>query len=338
MSVLASQSPQSPQDCLSPNQDFFRDLAPKAQGPCAPGHCQGLCRFFSQLPLVVLVLCWTALPFQATIWGQGLPPKTDPTGRFGQPPPITENLPEATSPYEVLPPLELEEPLQPESSLLKVVVQEIRVSGSTVFSPAQLTAVVAPFVNRELTTEDLEELRRNITLLYIDLGYVSSGAIIPDQDVSDGILTVVVVESSLTDIQIEGINWFWPWYFSSRLNLSAGPPVNLNNLRDRLQLFLQDPRIDRMTAELKPGTQPGEGILEVNVKEASPWKAWLEFNNYQSPTVGAPRGLATGDPLRAAYRAGRVGESDGGSVRCVPVEAPFEDVPVHVVESPRVWG
>jgi hemolysin activation/secretion protein len=31
----------------------------------------------------------------------------------------------------------------------------------------------------------------------------------------------------------------------------------------------------------------------VNVKEASPWKAWLDFNNYQTPVVGAERGLAT---------------------------------------------
>ena len=144
-----------------------------------------------------------------------------------------------------------------------------------------------------MTTEDLEELRRKITLLYIEEGYVSSGAIIPDQDVSGGILTVAVVESSLTDIQVQGTDWFWPWYFTSRLNLSAGPPVNLNNLRDRMSLFLQDPRIDRMNAELKPGTNPGEGILQVNVEEASPWKAWVEFNNYQSPTVGAERGLAT---------------------------------------------
>jgi hemolysin activation/secretion protein len=29
------------------------------------------------------------------------------------------------------------------------------------------------------------------------------------------------------------------------------------------------------------------------VKEASPWKAWLDFNNYQTTVVGAERGLAT---------------------------------------------
>ncbi len=248
---------------------------------------------FFQVPFVFLAIFLASLFAHNLVLGQDLPPKTDPTGRFGTPPPITEKLPNAETPKEILPPLDQEKSPQPGTPQIKVLVKEIRVAGSTVFSPEQLAEVVSPFVNRELNTEDLEELRRKITLFYIDHGYVSSGALIPDQDVSEGILTVYVVESSLTGIQVEGTNWFWPWYFTSRLNLSAGPPVNLNNLRDRMSVFLQDPRIDRMNAELKPGANPGESILQIKVEEASPWKAWLEFNNYQSPTVGAERGLAT---------------------------------------------
>lgn len=264
---------------------------------------------------ILAALLLTMGHFGGPAWGQELPPRTDPTSRFGQPPPITEKLPAPEKRPEIIPQLDTEKPAKPSTPLLKMFAKEIRVIGSTVFSPEQLGEVVSPFINRELTTEDLEELRRKITELYIQQGYVSSGAIIPDQDVSQGILTVAVVEGSLSDIQVQGTDWFWPWYFSSRLDLAAGPPVNLNTLRDRLQIFLQDPRIARMNAELKPATQPGEGILQVKVEEMSPWKAWLEFNNYQSPTVGAERGLATvshlnplglGDAFSFTY-----GRSDG---------------------------
>ncbi len=242
---------------------------------------------------VVLSILLATLLWHSSAAGQNLPPQTDPTGKFRQPPSITDTLPKTDIPQEVLPPLGQEITPQREPSQLNVFVKEIRVTGTTVFSPKELSEVAAPYVNRELTTEHLEELRRKITGLYVEKGYVSSGAIIPDQDMVDGVLTFAVVESALTDIQVNGTNWFWPWYFSSRLSLSAGPPVNLNQLRDRMQLFLQDPRIERMNAELQPGTLPGEGILSVNVEEASPWKAWLEFNNHQSPTVGAERSLAT---------------------------------------------
>ncbi|GJL49566.1 MAG: hypothetical protein NPIRA01_07930 [Nitrospirales bacterium] len=247
-----------------------------------------------------------------------LPPSTDPRGIFGTPPPITQETvppsPRLTQP-EILPPvspLPLEEG---EAPPLHVFVKEVRVVGSTAVSPQELAEVTAPYVNRELTTEGLEELRRALTLLYVEKGYITSGAILPDQSASDGIITFQMIEGKLSDINVEGTDWFQPFYFSSRLRQSAGPPVNLNELRDRLQIFLQDQRIARINSELQPGLGPGLSVLNVNVQETSPWKAWLEFNNYQSPTVGAERGLATvahlnplglGDSVSFTY-----GRSDG---------------------------
>lgn len=230
-----------------------------------------------------------------TLLGQ-LPPVTDPTGRFGQPPAITQEEvpPPPPGPQpEVLPPVA---PI-PQDQLglppLRVAAKEIRVVGSTVFTPEELAEVVSPYVNRELTTENLEELRRALTLLYVDKGYITSGAVLPDQPVTEGIITYQIIEGKLSDITVEGTERFQPFYFTSRLNQSAGPPVNLNELRDRLQIFLQDQRIARINSELQPGLGPGLGILDLRVQETNPWKAWLEFNNYQSPTVGAERGLAT---------------------------------------------
>jgi hemolysin activation/secretion protein len=48
-----------------------------------------------------------------------------------------------------------------------------------------------------------------------------------------------------------------------------------------------------LNSELKPGLKPGEAVLDVRVQEASPFRAWVEFNNFQSPTVGAERGSGT---------------------------------------------
>jgi POTRA domain, ShlB-type/Haemolysin secretion/activation protein ShlB/FhaC/HecB len=174
-----------------------------------------------------------------------------------------------------------------------VFVREIRVVGSTVFSPEQLAEVTAPYVNRELTAEDLETVRLALTRYYVDRGYVNSGAIIPEQTVTEGVLTLQIIEGKLTRIEVEGNRWFRASYLQKRLALGAGPPLNINDLQQRLQLLLQDNRFQRLNAELRPGVQPGESVLDVLVEEQNPYKAWLEFNNYQSPTVGAERGLIT---------------------------------------------
>jgi len=172
-------------------------------------------------------------------------------------------------------------------------VREIRVIGSTVFSPAELAEVTAPYVNRSLSAEDLEALRLALTRHYVTRGYVNSGAIIPDQTVTEGVLTVQIIEGELSRIEVEGNRWFRDSYLQNRLALGAGPPLNINALQERLQLLLQDSRIQRLNTELRPGVQPGESVLEVHVEERNPYKVWLAFNNYQSPTVGAERGLIT---------------------------------------------
>jgi hemolysin activation/secretion protein len=176
---------------------------------------------------------------------------------------------------------------------LSVFVKEIRVTGSTVFTKEELATVTAPYTNRKVTSEDLETLRIKLTQFYIDRGYVTSGAIIPDQDVREGIITYQVIEGKLSRIDVEGNYWFFPEYLRDRISLGAGPPVNVNALQERLQLLQETPGIARLNAELKPGIQRGDSVMNVRVVEDNPFKAWLEFNNYLSPSVGAEQGLVT---------------------------------------------
>jgi len=90
----------------------------------------------------------------------------------------------------------------------------------------------------------------------------------------------------------------------------------------------------RLDAELRPGVQRGESSLLVKVEETNPFKVELAFNNYQSPTVGAERGLITvthqnitghGDPLSVTY-----GHSKGIDVQIVNGEI-TGGIPIQVL-------
>jgi hemolysin activation/secretion protein len=246
-------------------------------------------------PLGVAML--TLLGGTSTYAQQALPPIFDPTGRSGEPPaPLKKEFkPPTPIPLPTLPVV----PIPPEGEVKKplgqiqVFASYIHVTGSTVFSDAELAEVTAPFKNRTLTTEDLERLRLALTLLYVNKGYITSGAVIPDQDVKFGVITVQIIEGSLAQIDVEGHDWFRAGYLRDRIERGAQTPLRLEPLQERLQLLQQDPRIQQINAELRPGEKRGESIMQLKVKEASPWKAWLDFNNYQTPVVGAERGLAT---------------------------------------------
>ena len=175
---------------------------------------------------------------------------------------------------------------------MNAVTNQGKVVSETIKRQSLIAALVANAAVG-LTAEDLEALRVALTYLYVNRGYVTSGAILPDQRVSEGVITYRIVEGRLTAIDIQGNRWFRDGYLRDRLALAGRPPVDVNALQRRLQILLNDPRIGRLNADLRPGLRAGEALLDVKVEDRFPFKLWLDVNNHQSPAVGAERGFLT---------------------------------------------
>ena len=78
----------------------------------------------------------------------------------------------------------------------------IDVSGVGVLDLELISAATAPNVGREVTRGDLAQLKFDITKLYYDAGYILVRVTTPPQDLSDGILDVVVIEARIGNIEV----------------------------------------------------------------------------------------------------------------------------------------
>lgn len=284
--------------------------------PCAGKPAQG---WFGKslshtVPVIGLAMIFTLAG--RTSFAQ---PAIDPLGGAGKSPgPLKEEYQRPQPPPSpVLPtvPVPPEGEVQKQPGTVQVFVRDVMVTGNTVFSDEEIAEVAAPFKNRTLVTEDLERLRLALTLLYINKGYLTSGAIIPDQDVAAGVVAVHIIEGTLSRIDVTGNRWFSTSYLHDRLELGVQTPVKLEPLQEQLQLLQQDGRIERINAELRPGDERGESVMNVRVADRQPFHASMEVNNYQTPLVGEIRGIGTlshdnltghGDPLTLRY-----GQSSG---------------------------
>lgn len=195
------------------------------------------------------------------------------------------------APEFTLPPVTPPDPSdQPLSVQLRIEVKDIKLEGNRVFSDLDLVEVTRRYEGREISSEDLQALRRELTFYYVDRGYINSGAVIPDQEVKDGIITIRIVEGRLTAIDVTGNAWLRKSYVKDRVQLDSQGALKLQRLRKQLQLLQQDRLIDRVNAELSPGLALGEAVLKVRIAERRPYELGFGFNNHRSPSVGALRG------------------------------------------------
>lgn len=205
-----------------------------------------------------------------------------------------EAPPEVTSPQPAP-----EAPREPSGSNAgpRVYANAVRWVGNTVFSDEELSRIVGDYLDREITFEELQELRLRVTRHYIDHGYVNSGAVIPDQKIVSGEILINIIEGRLSNVKVSGNQRLRTSYVESRLKASAGPPLNIKALQEEVQILHQNPLIDRINAELGPGLRLGEASLAAEVAEASPYVMGFEIGNRWSPRIGS-----TGGEIFAAHR------------------------------------
>lgn len=313
----------------------------------APRLAPSLCQSWLQLSLIVLTSVMTAGSLRAqTIESPQIPspntpitqvPTTPPPQDVQPPRPTTPipQIPTTPPPQDIQPPRptipepQTPSPLPPPNQLLQpppstpttpeavpgkvpdgITVKRFEVVGSTVFSPEEFDKVLAPFTNRPISFAELFQARSAVTQLYIERGYITSGALIPAQTLEGDVVKIQVVEGGLEAINVTGTRRLNPNYVRSRLRIATSQPLNRNRLLEALQLLQLNPLIENLSAELSAGTRPASSLLEVRVTEADTFSTQIAADNGRAPSVGSFRRrlqineanlLGQGDGLSVGY-------------------------------------
>ncbi|MEJ6487449.1 ShlB/FhaC/HecB family hemolysin secretion/activation protein [Nostoc punctiforme UO1] len=203
----------------------------------------------------------------------------------------------------------------PKGNQEKIKVEKFIFKGNTVLSTQKLESVVASYINREITFSELLEARTAVTNLYIQQGYVTSGAFFPVIEnqailISKGVVTIQIVEGKLEEINIVGSARLKN-YIRERLRTNTTKVFNSKNLLIGLQLLQTDPLIAKISAVVDKGSQLNTSILNVTVKPRQPLKIEAVLDNSRSPAIGTFQRrvelsdanlLGLGDRLSLGYR------------------------------------
>lgn len=165
------------------------------------------------------------------------------------------------------------------------MVREIRFTPSEIFSSDELAQLAADYEGRELTFADLLELVERVNAAYRARRVVTARAVLPPQDVSDGVVEIRLVEGRLGTIDIDGNDSMRAGFITRRIALQPGELVDLTALERDLIRFNRSNDV-QLRAELKPGSVFATSDLQINVEEPPRHDLRLSLDNAGSDSTG----------------------------------------------------
>lgn len=191
-------------------------------------------------------------------------------------------------------------PATPSADESCFVINSIQLKGATLIPAVRQRELLKPFEKRCLGSGQLNELLKAITQYYIDAGYVTSRAYLPQQDLADGELDVLVIEGRLEGLDSSAI--------ASDRELAMSFPGETDeplNLRELEQLVDQLNRLPSRPAQLElvPGAEVGGSRVQLKGEPSKPWRATLSRHNDGDVSTGEQQwglGLDWDSPLGLA--------------------------------------
>lgn len=169
----------------------------------------------------------------------------------------------------------------------RLVLSAITLHGNSVISSAELQALWAPLVGRQVSLADVFRVAARISAVYRERGYVLSQAIVPQQDLQAAGATVriEVLEGYIEGVSFVGIDerrlrdFFAP--------VLAEKPLRLATL-ERSLLLVNELAGVTVQANLKAGLLPNASSLVV-VASSTPPAYSLSAHNRSTPAQGRLR-------------------------------------------------
>ncbi len=198
----------------------------------------------------------------------------------------------------------------------KFLVNSLHVTGATRFSEAELIAATGFKPGSELNLADLRAFASKITALYDQAGYFVAQAYLPPQDVTDGNVTIAVIEGHYGKVKLDNRTKVSDGVFDDVLDgLDSGDPVIAGPLERRLLIISDIPGVD-VNSTLAPGSDVGSSDLTVGVTPGARVSGSVEADNAGNPYTGVYRiggsanlnePLGIGDVLSARILASTTG-------------------------------
>lgn len=172
-----------------------------------------------------------------------------------------------------------------------VTLSRITIRGNTLYTEAELLALLGDYSGKSFDLAGLQALARKITEHYRTQGYPFARTLIPVQKLEGGVLALQVIEGRYGRITAQGDKADAAQAFLAPLK--PGEVIATAPL-ERATLILSDQPGIKISPILRPGQEVGTGDLVVEVASEPAFKGELGIDNHGNRYSGEYRARANG--------------------------------------------
>ena len=139
---------------------------------------------------------------------------------------------------------------------------KIEVGKSLVLSDDELAGIINPYLDKDVTINDVYDIVGKINDLYNEKGYITCRAFLPQQTVIGGVVKLLLVEGTTGNTTVIGNKNLKSKYITDRINLTEGELANIHDLNKDILLF-NATNSTQLRIIMKAGEKPGTTDYEL---------------------------------------------------------------------------
>src|SRR5579871_361114 len=165
-------------------------------------------------------------------------------------------------------------------------LKEIDFSGVKVVPLGDLQAIASHYLNRNLTRGDIAQLKYEVAKRYYASGYILVRVVTPPQDLSSGVLHIVVYEAKIQSVMVPNNRLVSPYITSGIASeLHPGEVFQEDNVESMVR-DMDDLRGVKASVDLSPGSEVGTTDLTVKLAKDHDFQQQVSVNDYGSKLTG----------------------------------------------------
>jgi hemolysin activation/secretion protein len=165
-----------------------------------------------------------------------------------------------------------------------VLIETINVEGADLLSQSEIDKIINPYLGKNLSLRDMQEVANKITDAYRNKGYITSRAILPPQTIQNNTVTIEIIEGTTGDVDVRGNRHFRTSLIRKRIMLKKGTPFDYDKMQRNLSQLNEHP--DRtVNAVLAPGADRGTTDVILEVDDQLPIHIGFTVDNFASRFV-----------------------------------------------------